>query len=234
MQCISGHTNGNAAKIKQENAGEPGQKLAETVSLHQHPKHQHITTRTEVHRVIKNQGNGMEEDEDQLNGYAMSSQSPFGSPNSRSYSGGDYGREGRQELQQQRVHVIKDGRYYEEPRQALTPASPPPSVVHQHEESSPPLPPLMPVQQTESNKRIVVNRQVIVNAQNTGPTVEPRESANAVFRPPVVSSSCQSMRPPPPPPPKLKGSASEEPSSSIPDLGKSMQTLLFYSPKLIY
>lgn len=48
----------------------------------------------------------------------------------------------------------------------------------------------------------------------------PSETVNVVFRAPVVSSSSnQSMRPPPPPPPKMKGH-SEEPSSSIPDLGK--------------
>lgn len=46
------------------------------------------------------------------------------------------------------------------------------------------------------------------------------ETVNVVFRAPVVSSSSnQSMRPPPPPPPKIKGH-SEEPSSSIPDLGE--------------
>lgn len=46
------------------------------------------------------------------------------------------------------------------------------------------------------------------------------DTVNVVFRAPVVSSSSnQSMRPPPPPPPKIKGH-SEEPSSSIPDLGK--------------
>lgn len=48
----------------------------------------------------------------------------------------------------------------------------------------------------------------------------PGDTVNVVFRAPVVSSSSnQSMRPPPPPPPKIKGH-SEEPSSSIPDLGK--------------
>lgn len=45
--------------------------------------------------------------------------------------------------------------------------------------------------------------------------------SGSVFRPPVVSSSSTPMRPPPPPPPpRSKGSASEEPSSSIPDLGE--------------
>lgn len=63
-----------------------------------------------------------------------------------------------------------------------------------------------------------------ISAQNAT-TVNPNETVNVVFRAPIVSSSSnQSMRPPPPPPPKLKGH-SEEPSSSIPDLGK-----VFFSP----
>lgn len=56
------------------------------------------------------------------------------------------------------------------------------------------------------------------------------DTVNVVFRAPVVSSSSnQSMRPPPPPPPKTKGH-SEEPSSSIPDLGKRslFKFLLFF------
>lgn len=52
------------------------------------------------------------------------------------------------------------------------------------------------------------------------------DTVNVVFRAPVVSSSSnQSMRPPPPPPPKIKGH-SEEPSSSIPDLGKFQCSLI--------
>lgn len=62
----------------------------------------------------------------------------------------------------------------------------------------------------------------ITPTTNLLPTnTNPNENVNVVFRAPVVSSSSnQSMRPPPnPPPPKMKGH-SEEPSSSIPDLGK--------------
>lgn len=43
-----------------------------------------------------------------------------------------------------------------------------------------------------------------------------------VFRTPVVSSTSQPMRPPPPPPPLKAKTAPEEPSSSIPDLGKCL------------
>lgn len=222
MQCISDHSNGNTAKIKQETDNETGQKLSETISLHTHSKPQNLQSRTEMQQVIKNQNNGNLDDDGQLHSFGqMTTQSPFGSPNSRTqtYGNGDFGRDMCPELQQ-RVHVIKDGRYYEEPRSVHPSESPPSAMMHSLEESSPSVPPLMPVQQTESSKRMVVNRQVIVNAQIPTQTVEPRETASVVFRPPVVSSSCQSMRPPPPPPPKLKGTASEEPSSSIPDLGK--------------
>lgn len=64
------------------------------------------------------------------------------------------------------------------------------------------------------------------SASNLGDTV------NVVFRAPVVSSSSnQSMRPPPPPPPKIKGH-SEEPSSSIPDLGKFLNHNILFFPVL--
>lgn len=54
------------------------------------------------------------------------------------------------------------------------------------------------------------------------------DTVNVVFRAPVVSSSSnQSMRPPPPPPPKIKGH-SEEPSSSIPDLGEFVFSTIFF------
>lgn len=64
----------------------------------------------------------------------------------------------------------------------------------------------------------------VQGAANSPPTSH-GDTVNVVFRAPVSSrpvvssSSNQSMRPPPPPPPKIKGH-SEEPSSSIPDLGK--------------
>lgn len=67
------------------------------------------------------------------------------------------------------------------------------------------------------NKKIIP----VQGTANTTPPTSHGDTVNVVFRAPVVSSSSnQSMRPPPPPPPKIKGH-SEEPSSSIPDLGKS-------------
>lgn len=64
-----------------------------------------------------------------------------------------------------------------------------------------------------------------VQGTANSPPTSHGDTVNVVFRAPVSSrpvvssSSNQSMRPPPPPPPKIKGH-SEEPSSSIPDLGK--------------
>lgn len=66
------------------------------------------------------------------------------------------------------------------------------------------------------------NPKKLLPVQGTAnsPPTSHGDTVNVVFRAPVVSSSSnQSMRPPPPPPPKIKGH-SEEPSSSIPDLGK--------------
>lgn len=145
----------------------------------------------------------------------------------------NYGREQCQEPFQQRVHVIKDGRYYGESHH--TDGAHTQSL---HREQSPPLPPLLPVQQPTdgllkrggASDTSAMNRQVIVNTCNGKSTNESRDSAsvNVVFRPPVVSSSCQPMRPPPPPPPpKSKINASEEPSSSIPDLGEYPFILTF-------
>lgn len=71
----------------------------------------------------------------------------------------------------------------------------------------------------------------IAPTTNLLPTnTNPSENVNVVFRAPVVSSSSnQSMRPPPnPPPPKIK-SHSEEPSSSIPDLGKWFSNVFSFS-----
>lgn len=63
-------------------------------------------------------------------------------------------------------------------------------------------------------------KKLTIQGANNSPPSNMNDTVNVVFRAPVVSSSSnQSMRPPPPPPPKIKGH-SEEPSSSIPDLGK--------------
>lgn len=69
-----------------------------------------------------------------------------------------------------------------------------------------------------AKKILPINVQTSLNSTVSNPS----ENVNVVFRAPVVSSSSNQsnhqMRPPPPPPPKIKNS--EEPSSSIPDLGK--------------
>lgn len=140
----------------------------------------------------------------------------------------------------QQVRVIKDGRFYDEHHHH--------SPVRHHLQSS--------QQQHHSNnyqssvreepRKYVVSRQI--NVIST--------SDQNVFRPPVVSSTTiasnnhhsnnnningnstsTAMRPPPPPPPtmhkmKITNSISEEPSSSIPDLGKSIFLVIFFSQKL--
>ncbi|XP_063697114.1 ecdysone-inducible protein E75 [Culicoides brevitarsis] len=145
------------------------------------------------------------------------------------------------------VRVIKDGRFYDDHRQA--PGSPHITTEHYGtqngyhvRESSPE----MHHHQQSPRKYIAVGRQV-----NVISTSEPN-----VFRsPPIVSSTTQqqsnlvqkqqqqkqevvaaqqqmtSMRPPPPPPPimhrvKTTNSMSEEPSSSIPDLEFDGTTVL--------
>lgn len=112
-----------------------------------------------------------------------------------------------QQIPQQRVQVIKDGRCYDESsnRQYHTNSDTSIATVVQPNVSS---------QETEP-KKFVLSRQV-----NVISNVD-RDINGTVFRPPVVSSSSTPMRPPPPPPPpKNKGVSPEEPSSSIPDLGK--------------
>lgn len=160
----------------------------------------------------------------------------------------------------QRVQVIKDGRFYEEPtpppqlsssastvvRTSYTnqkgngvvyQSSPPPLLHHSHHHQQ---------QHHSETKKIILSRQINVISNgvdnrdiNGGTTVTPVQqqhqtlvggalqqqqqppSTNGIFRPPVVSSTSTPMRPPPPPPPpRIKGASPEEPSSSIPDLGK--------------
>lgn len=146
----------------------------------------------------------------------------------------------------QRVQVIKDGRcfYAEESLTVTLPRNgaakdtgngPHRSMIYSS--SSPP--PLL-IHQPES-KKVVLSRQVNVisngiedefhiNGNNNG-NANGHQSVSLcaggggnsnVFRPPVVSSSSSTpMRPPPPPPPpRTKTVVSEEPSSSIPDLGE--------------
>lgn len=114
-----------------------------------------------------------------------------------------------QQIPQQRVQVIKDGRCYEETsnRQYHTNGDTTIAGVVQPNHSS----------QLSEPKKFVLSRQV-----NVISNVD-RDVNGTVFRPPVVSSTSTPMRPPPPPPPpKNKGVSPEEPSSSIPDLGKSL------------
>lgn len=157
---------------------------------------------------------------------------------------------------QQRVQVIKDGRcFYAEEAQSrggacgsgggggsqqkdtglpmhhqqqramvyTTSSSPPPLLVHQ---------------QPQDAKKLVLCRQVHVisngldddchsNGHRNGQPIGGAGGAH-LFRPPVVSSSSTPMRPPPPPPPpRTKATLSEEPSSSIPDLGKPSQKKMY-------
>lgn len=149
--------------------------------------------------------------------------------------------------QQQRVQVIKDGRFYEEPATVVRSfgshqkdntvtmyqSSPPPLLHHQQSHQH------HQMQQHQQHlsaepKKITVGRPINVisnigerdlDGGTTTVTVVPMNGINdgsvAVFRPPVVSSTSTPMRPPPPPPPpRIKGSSPEEPSSSIPDLGE--------------
>lgn len=112
-----------------------------------------------------------------------------------------------QQIPQQRVQVIKDGRCYDESsnRQYHTDSDVNMAVVVQPNHSS----------QVTEPKKFVLSRQV-----NVISNVD-RDINGTVFRPPVVSSTSTPMRPPPPPPPpKNKGVSPEEPSSSIPDLGE--------------
>lgn len=144
----------------------------------------------------------------------------------------------------QRVHVIKDGRFYEEShyvdlqqtkhqhlqqqqindieRDHRRSNSPEINGSHIHQmqrainendhtasstltstmtQNSPSASSPSSIDTVSIKQRTTHNRQIIVN-------------------PNTVSSSNQPMRPPPPPPPKVKSVPTEEPSSSIPDLGK--------------
>lgn len=96
------------------------------------------------------------------------------------------------------VRVIKDGRFYEESRQFKDYSTPQPQNIGGQPEP----------------RKYIVSRQVNVISSGDNETI---------FRPPIVSSTSNPlnpMRPPPPPPPKLKCVTTEEPSSSIPDLGE--------------
>lgn len=249
MQNVHGQQSADdVAQIKQEDDCETIQTIAvDDTSMHLPQQKIHLSSRVEIHRVIKRQGAVAvtnDKDVDAMNN-GDGSRNSFVAPPLLSLAGpsaaaaqslannvgvgGSYACDLHQEQFHQRVHVIKDGRYYDESHHTDGGQLQPPQS--RHREQSPPMPPLLPVQQSESPKRGnsngVPSRQVIVNA-NSKSISDSRDSMNVVFRPPVVSSSCTPMRPPPPPPPpKLKANASEEPSSSIPDLGKWILNTIF-------
>lgn len=183
----------------------------------------------------------------------------------------------QQQQPQQRVHVIKDGRFfYEEPlpianatTQQLSRTSNNLAIIDSKTSTQMPPPQSVGTELPLTKQRIILNRQIIVQPNANGSTstnsgvhgdqqsiddihfsarakkltalngqgsssnsmsatTNAGDTVNVVFRAPIVSSSSnQPMRPPPPPPPKIKGVPSEEPSSSIPDLGESINYFLF-------
>lgn len=103
------------------------------------------------------------------------------------------------------VRVIKDGRFYDESRHfkdttGINYSTQQQQIIGQQEP-----------------RKYIVSRQV--NVISSG------DNNETIFRPPIVSSTSNPLNPmrppPPPPPPKLKCVTTEEPSSSIPDLGES-------------
>lgn len=109
------------------------------------------------------------------------------------------------QMAQQRVQVIKDGRCYDESSSRQYHSNGDMAGVGQSNHGSP-----------VAAEKFVISRQV-----NVISNVDRDVNGTTVFRPPVVSSTSTPMRPPPPPPPpKNKGVSPEEPSSSIPDLGE--------------
>lgn len=239
MQFVHNQNSGNVATIKQEEDLEHlqtsvgNESAASTQQLQQKII---LTPRMEIHRVIKGQKDIKNDDEMHNNSSnIVSTRSQNNSPVliSLSTAGNNFGRE---ILQEQRVHVIKDGRYYDDSHFIHHPINNTQSVVHQCEQSSNTMPQLLSAPQSidDNTKNISTNREVIVNTTKTSKLHESRENVSVVFRPPVVSSSCQAMRPPPPPPPKLKNNTTEEPSSSIPDLGKPNIYVFSYFSDMYY
>lgn len=117
-----------------------------------------------------------------------------------------------QQMPQQRVQVIKDGRCYDE------------SSNRQYHNGNSDMAVVVPsTHGSPEPKKFVLSRQV-----NVISNADRDVNGTTVFRPPVVSSTSAPMRPPPPPPPpKNKGVSPEEPSSSIPDLGEFFIALPF-------
>lgn len=112
------------------------------------------------------------------------------------------------------VRVIKDGRFYEESRHFKDNNGINYSTQQQQQQN-------IGVQEP---RKYIVSRQV--NVISSG------DSNETIFRPPIVSSTSNPLNPmrppPPPPPPKLKCVTTEEPSSSIPDLGESISFFFLF------
>lgn len=198
MQCIDGKL------IKEEHMDCDIRNDVRTVVISE-PQKVILTPRVEIHRVMKAPSHDPE-----------SLPPPQIIFTSRSANHQVQQQQQQQQIPQQRVQVIKDGRCYEEPsnRQYHTNSDTNVGVVVQQNHSS---------QVVSEPKKFVLSRQV-----NVISNVD-RDINGTVFRPPVVSSTSTPMRPPPPPPPpKIKGISPEEPSSSIPDLGKSFLCLQLF------
>lgn len=112
------------------------------------------------------------------------------------------------------VRVIKDGRFYDESRHFKDTTGINYSTQQQQQ-----------IIGQQEPRKYIVSRQV--NVISSG------DNNETIFRPPIVSSTSNPLNPmrppPPPPPPKLKCVTTEEPSSSIPDLGESFFFLINFT-----
>lgn len=211
-----------------------------------------LSPRVEIHRVHKAHGSSPFDDQHNHHAAVVDQHPPpqviFTTTSSRAsitpgHSHIPLADQTNEQQPMQRVQVIKDGRcfYAEESITVTLPriGGKDNGHVPQHRpmiysSSSPP--PLL-IHQTDS-KKVVLSRQVNVisniiedefhgtaNGSSNGHQAGVNGGSNNVFRPPVVSSTSTPMRPPPPPPPpRSKVTVSEEPSSSIPDLGECFNT----------
>lgn len=191
MQCIDGKL------IKQEHMDCDIRNDVRTVVIGE-PQKVILTPRVEIHRVIKAPP---PHDSESPPPPQIIFTSRSSSSNHQLQS---------QQLHQQRVQVIKDGRFYEEP-----------SNRQYHTDSDSNIGGVVVVQQNHSSQVVSEPKKFVLSRQVNVISNVDRDSNGTIFRPPVVSSTSTPMRPPPPPPPpKIKGISPEEPSSSIPDLGK--------------
>lgn len=191
MQCIDGKL------IKEEHMDCDVRTDVRTVVISE-PQKVILTPRVEIHRVMK----------------APPAHDPESLPPPQiiftSRSTNQMQQQQQQQIPQQRVQVIKDGRCYEEPSN------------RQYHNNDTNVGGGVVVQQNHSSSVVSEPKKFVLSRQVNVISNVDRDINGTVFRPPVVSSTSTPMRPPPPPPPpKIKGISPEEPSSSIPDLGKS-------------